>query len=320
MDKEIKLELITPEKAQVFLNANPGTRKLIDGLVEKYAADMAAENWTDCPAPIVIYFDGTIADGQHRLWAILESGKAQHFYVVRHFDRKAGLNLDNGRGRTLVDNARISGEDPSLSNALVALALFYDVGNVNRQTLSNRERLTVIAKHREPCVWALTHGPSGKGYRNASILAAIARAKAAGAEADRLQRFSKVLSSGLSEGPADFAAVTLRNYIQAKGNRILAHERRDIFMKAMNAIHYFMRLKPLNVIKAIKDEVYPLAGTPLLARTASPKATVVTSATLKAKTVRHAKNGKVIGPRQRKKVDPTPDLFKPRKRGVRVAA
>jgi hypothetical protein len=91
---EMKLESITPKKAEHYLNRNTSNRKLREGVVERYASDMAGGRWTKCAAPIVFYEDGEIADGQHRLFAIIESGKSQKFFVMRDLPRDAGLNID----------------------------------------------------------------------------------------------------------------------------------------------------------------------------------------------------------------------------------
>src|ERR1035437_8554667 len=113
-------EFITPIKAEKLLEANKSNRSLRTGVAEKYAFDMKNGAWTTCTAPVVIYDDGEVADGQHRLWALVESGTGQWFMILRGLDRKSGLNIDTGLGRNLVDNARISGVDPDLSISLIS--------------------------------------------------------------------------------------------------------------------------------------------------------------------------------------------------------
>lgn len=117
MQQSIPIERVTPKKATEWLNANTSNRKLRDGVVEKYAEDMRHGRWTRCTAPICFYEDGDVADGQHRLWAIIESDTTQEFAVLRGLSRADGLNIDTGLNRSLVDNARISGADKDLSNA-----------------------------------------------------------------------------------------------------------------------------------------------------------------------------------------------------------
>ena len=57
-------------------------RNIRPRVVERYAQDMRAGKWLYGPMPIVIGPDGWIIDGQHRLAAVVSSGKAQDFDVV----------------------------------------------------------------------------------------------------------------------------------------------------------------------------------------------------------------------------------------------
>jgi len=256
--QEPKLEHITPAKAEQYLNRNKANRKLREGVAEKYAHDMKTGHWTDCPVPISFYEDGDIADGQHRLFAIVESDKTIPFLVLRGLSREAGLNIDTGLTRTIVDNARISGLDEGLSNNLVALAPFYHFGSAPKSPLSNADKLMLINTYRATLDWAIANGPVGKGLRNSPILAAISRAKAHGVDEERLKAFGVVLSKGFANGPEDSAAIALRNYIIGRDRRLAATEGHDLFLKTMNAIHYFVRRRQLNVIKTVGEEIYPL--------------------------------------------------------------
>lgn len=253
---ETKTELITPEKAEKYLNMNKGNRSLRVGVVEKYAYDMKTGNWTECVVPITFYEDGDIADGQHRLYAIVESGVAVKFLVLRGFPRTAGLNIDTGVARNLVDNAKIAGLADSLTHNLLSAAWFYEHGFKCRKGMSGAHRLAIAEKHRTVCMWALNHCPQVKGFRSAPIIAAVARAYAQGENESRIVEFAKVLTSGLSNGYEDYAAVSLRNYVI--GRNFYSADGRDLFLKAMNALSYFLKRRPLKSIKTVEAEAFPL--------------------------------------------------------------
>lgn len=257
---KIECEVITPKRAEDFLNRNTNNRKLRDGVVEKYAQDMKDGKWTECTVPIVFYDNGDVADGQHRLWAVIESGHNQKFFVLRGLPRSAGLNIDNGLGRTLVDNARISGSDGDLSNELVCVARCVDLGSrFTGRNPSNALALQYVKMHEEASRWAIKHGPMGKFMRNSMSLTAIARAWYLEEDKDRLARFCKVLGDGFSEGDQESAAVAIRNYLVQNGRTtILAPFWRDTFLKMQNAIYHFMRGRQLMVIKRVSEEAYPL--------------------------------------------------------------
>jgi hypothetical protein len=259
---DIAIENVTPTKAATWLNTNKSNRKLRDGLVEKYAEDMRKGRWTTCPTPISFYDDGDVADGQHRLWAIVESGCAQRFPVARNLHRDDGLNIDTGLGRSLVDNARISRADNDLTNELVAvcrsIADGVHAGTAGGSRRSNAEKLALCEAHKEAGQWACTNGPRGKMLRNAIVMAAMARAWYLEPDKERLRRFADVLSTGLYDGDGETAAIALRNYILTKTAINSSGLWRDTFLKAQNAIHYFMRSKRLTVLKTVAEEAYPL--------------------------------------------------------------
>lgn len=258
---DIQTERVTPKKAEQWINRNTGNRKLREGVAEAYAEDMKNGKWTECLDPIAFYENGDLANGQHRLWAIIESGTTQEFLVARNVPRDAGLNIDVGLARTLVDNARISGVDPGLSNEMVAVSRFIEEGDTQRGKLTNAQRLEFVNMHREAAEWTISHGPRGKGLRSMATLAAVGRAWYAEQDRDKIARFCEVVSTGLANGKEEHAAICLRNYLIAgRDSRMTGRwtdTARAIFLKTMNAISYFMRGKTLSVIKNVKDEAYP---------------------------------------------------------------
>ena len=283
---QVTYEAIDSKKAEDILNKNTCNRALREGIVEKYASDMKHGLWTECAMPIVFYIDGDVADGQHRLYAIIESKTTQSFLVVRNFPREAGLNIDTNLVRSLVDNAHISGIDTSLSNTLVSVARAIEDGDsialARHRGLSNSENLALVDKHREAADWVVRYGPRGRGLRNAVILSALCRAWYAEKDKDRLALYSTVLSKGFANGPSDSAAVAMRNYLVMKMQQgvslTISANWRDTFLKVQNSIHYFMHGKPLKTIKVVSDEAYPLHGT-----TVKPKHAPVTNRGVAAK-------------------------------------
>lgn len=259
MAMEVTKEAITPAKAERWLNANPSNRNMREGVAEQYAADMKAGRWTQCTDSISFYADGELADGQHRLWAIVDSGTTQTFVVIRGLAREDGLNIDVGLGRTLVDNGRISGADTGLSHNIIATARAVATGLPSSGRLSNAQKLALVAEHREASEWAISKTPHTKNVCNSASLAAIARAWYAETDLERLEKFAKVLGNGFSDGDADSAAISMRNYfLNNPGIAASTPMWRDTFLKVQNAIHYFMRRQRLVTIKGVKDEAYPL--------------------------------------------------------------
>lgn len=257
---KITIETITPKRAEHYLNTNSSNRKLREGWVETLASDMINGNWGVCPVPITFYEDGELADGQHRLWAVVESGKTQKFTVLRGLKRKDGLNIDTGHPRTIVDAGKISGIATDLSTGLVsACSAMARKSGGYRPRLSRAEIMQFVSKHKEACSWACHHITSGRGIRNAVVLSAVAKAWYNEKDKERLTAFCKALQSGFGNGIEDSAAIAIRNYIlTSKKNTSSEPEWWDTHLKVQNAIRYFMQYRPLTIIKGIKDEQYPL--------------------------------------------------------------
>lgn len=95
---------VTPEVAEELLNLNSsGQRTLTSTTVERYATDMATEDWIFNGAPILITNKNVLIDGQHRLNAIVASDEPQTLLVVYGVDEEAMATVDNGRRRSYGD-------------------------------------------------------------------------------------------------------------------------------------------------------------------------------------------------------------------------
>lgn len=227
---------------------------------------MSAGRWTQCTAPIAFFEDGDLADGQHRLWAVVESGQSQKFLVIRGLSRKDGLNIDTGLNRSLVDAGRISGTDAGLTNELVAAARGINDGGPTGKgysASSYAHRVEIVKAHRDAAEWACSNGPRGRLIRNAITLAAVGRAwyhyKDNPAQLARLKHFCDVMSKGLTESQDEFAAQVTRNYMLQKASAATTSAMWiDTFLKVQRAIAYFMDRKPVTVLRAQSEEAYPL--------------------------------------------------------------
>lgn len=80
-DVTVELTLVTPEVAEQLLNLNTNNRAISDTVVAMYARDMAEGEWMYPGGLIIIGPDGELLDGQHRLHAVILSGKAQWFII-----------------------------------------------------------------------------------------------------------------------------------------------------------------------------------------------------------------------------------------------
>lgn len=144
---------VTPDLAEKWLNQNSHNRNLRERAVLAYARDMKAGNWTENGESIKFAKDGTLLDGQHRLWAIAESGVTVRMLVVTGLDRTDQETMDAGRKRSLADALHLRGEtNAAILGSLLRRGLMWEQGlyrNSGTYTPTNTECLTFLQEHPE---------------------------------------------------------------------------------------------------------------------------------------------------------------------------
>lgn len=94
---------ITPELATEWLSERwDDQRSVRDGHVNRLVADMEAGRFRVTPDAI-LRIKGKLANGQHRLTAVVQSGKAQTFLVMESTDEELYKVIDAGLRRTVAD-------------------------------------------------------------------------------------------------------------------------------------------------------------------------------------------------------------------------
>lgn len=101
---------VTPETATYLLSKNAKfNRKVNKSTVAKYAKAMLAGEWSLSPQGIIIDdTTGSVIDGQHRLFAVVETGVTIPMYVTYVTDSDTFKFLDQGRNRNFSDLSGVS--------------------------------------------------------------------------------------------------------------------------------------------------------------------------------------------------------------------
>jgi hypothetical protein len=266
------LTKFTPAKAKVIIDAEEQflldhpdvkrpNRHYRQSWTDKYAQDMADDNWLDCVDPIVFNVEGRLVNGQHRLKAIIQSGTTQYFYVRYNFPKNAMLNMDTQGPRTAVDNAHLSETWPELTNEMISWSRAITVGErgAGNYHPSPAQKVALARKHQAVLEWLIINGPKGKNIRNAPVMAAIGRAFYHGVDLEKLARFCEVLGGATPNGKTESAAHQLRDYLRDIGQASTVNAVwRETFLKVMQGIKRFLEGKETNKIYAVKEEIYPL--------------------------------------------------------------
>lgn len=113
---------VTPEMATKWLEANTGNRTVREGHVKKLAGLMKAGDWVLNGKAIIFNKSGVLIDGQHRLWACLESGTPFETLVVWDADDNSAITFNNETARKFSDYLHAEGYKDS--NLVAAVANF----------------------------------------------------------------------------------------------------------------------------------------------------------------------------------------------------
>jgi hypothetical protein len=145
----IEIEIITPEKATDLYQRNFKNRPLRQHVVDKYARDMAADNWHFTGDALQFDKDGNLLNGQHRLAACMKSGVPFKTVVVYNVPTESRLHMDSGATRTLGDSFALDGHaNANHLTAVLRLMFAYRANaSLNNVVPSRTELLAILDRH-----------------------------------------------------------------------------------------------------------------------------------------------------------------------------
>ena len=242
-----RVETITPDIAAEYLKKNYKNRNIRKHVVRKYAADMRNGNWQLSPQGISFYENGDLADGQHRLEAILVANCPVDLYVTYDVPKESTIQ-DRVALRSTADILRMEGL-PSYAASFAGVSLANMLFRIaGRNSMSEGVLIKFIRDNEKLIADALSiTGCKVNGSqmtRIAPLSAAAFCALYCGLDKEHLLNFMKVVNSGFYEKPSEQSAIVLRNYLIQSyiGNN--SGEKRFCFVVATNAIKDFANELP----------------------------------------------------------------------------
>lgn len=236
------VETITPKIAREWLNAsNTRNRNLSPKKVSLYADDMSKGRWTLNHQGIAFYSNGELADGQHRLAAVIKSGKSVKMMVTRGLPVTVGADIDRHRARNEADAIRIGGLSdwmgPAEVKVVKALAGSHGT-HPNQFTAKQLANIGEIVK--DEVLFATRLFTTRSRYvTTAPVMAAVAIASNY-YDKEVLERFVKVLTTGMPLSEDDETPIRLRELlIREHGGHGGTSGREEIIKKVLRAIELY---------------------------------------------------------------------------------
>jgi hypothetical protein len=251
--------LVTPEAAGKWLEHNyNGQRRIQWERVTRYAEDMAAGKWIVTHQGIAFAPDGTLLDGQHRLWAIVQTERPMNMYVVRNASPESYGMLDQGFGRSI---STASGNQWSSVEVAVGRAMVVGMSGRHRKTESPAVMLDFMERHGQRIrdIRAFS-GRTGRvtSWMRPSVVAALARASYHLPMAT-VERFVVAASAGIVTGDRDVAALLLRDW--AAGHTARGDDGRwEMYRRAAWAIEVFAAGRKVERLNMVAEDPFPLPG------------------------------------------------------------
>ncbi|MDP3940270.1 MAG: hypothetical protein Q8R92_19315 [Deltaproteobacteria bacterium] len=249
---------ITPEMAAWWLTLNTRNRPIRSrAAIAKMVRELLAGTYISSHQGIAFYSDGVLADGQHRLTAIVEAGVAAFMPVTVGLSEATAPYIDGSliirtvaEAATIEHGQRVSNaHQGTLAGMFVRRKKWWD-------DLTRQERIALLIQHSETIITVtalLDTAPAGvRQGIVAGVLARVLYVVGGG----KTMRIGSLLTTGESLGEGDRVLVRLRNLLIATpGSRMEKHKRYSITERGIDA---YLKGESLQIIRPAKDELFPL--------------------------------------------------------------
>lgn len=251
---ESGFETITPKLATLWLETlNTNNRPVSDLHVSRMAAAMTRGEWRTTHQGIAFGADGSLYDGQHRLWAIIQANTPITMMVTRGLAEEARANIDGQRNRSVADNFTILSGEANARRLVEVANIIYALISGERAFKStfDQARLTV-QKYRTDLEWALSLPGGRTKLGSAAIRGALAFARKT--DPEKLAEFAEqvMVGANLAENAP---ALLLRNLVLNQYNRKSLHNRRGLAVRALRAAYAHLNGEILRSLFATEDAI-----------------------------------------------------------------
>jgi hypothetical protein len=258
------MTFVTPEMAKNWIaKNNEGNRRVRSTDVEILAGEIAGGGYEPTHQGIAFYEDGSLADGQHRLHAIVKANVGVWINVTTGLSRVANHKIDKGIVRTALDSLHFMGIKSDQKRVAICTSMIYQYeSEVAGRTgwsptkIPSEKYAAYYQRFRDAIEFVLS-------FSCAARIPAPAAAAVATAwftqDRDRLGEFMLVLDTGEMFSDKDRACLRIRDYIRDRKYGQGTTARNDLFLRCCSALRYFIDGKSLSKLYATADHAFKFA-------------------------------------------------------------
>lgn len=171
---EFSIESITPQIAKELLQNNFGNRPISQMWVARHAATMNAGLWRLTGQPILISETGRLLDGQHRLAAVVKSGKTIEIAVTRGVKDNVFPAIDDGMPRQAAHSFATAGFKDTKA---IAAASKYILNYIEKRNVRYEPARSIVVAFGRQLIdldkWVSLSVSTGKSVSSHPMLAAV---------------------------------------------------------------------------------------------------------------------------------------------------
>lgn len=148
---KVEIKNVTPEFASLLLEQNDSNRKINKNQLDMLCRTIESGHWRLTHQGVAIYEDGTLADGQHRLSAIVKTGiacKMPLFYGIKK-EESLIMAIDSGKPRSITDSSTLTGSKVTPLDKSLINGLEFGYTSKGFKKLTHHETLNLHKKHQE---------------------------------------------------------------------------------------------------------------------------------------------------------------------------
>ena len=250
---------VTPELARQWLLLNNFNRPPRPDLVMDYVRQIRDGRWCRTHQGIAFTGNGTLLDGQHRLFAVVETGVTVPMLIFTNESLENHLAIDGGKRRSALDVVRLEIRSNSIKAKHISTvkAMVAGVFCKSQNHLSSQEVVELLRRHYLAVDWAVEHLGKAKEIGNPTVLGVIARAHTC-VPAERLLEFCSLLT-GHGNHPSMPLICGLRDFIASQRDRA-EDTRRAIYRRTQYVLQAFLNGETTCDFPPYNKELFPLYG------------------------------------------------------------